>query len=203
MRAWLPLLLCPLLSGCFGLAFPSITETPLIAVPEDNVHAFRVTSECTAGGPLITGPISFWAKIEEIPIDDAKVAPQKQAYLAYSYFLFPFMGYRERNLQVLLYRPGFETVVLSSQAWWRFLGASEAEQVEWKPAPDLAAQVWAIKSVVDPGGPKDYVSKAVLQFAAREYKRLAHSPLAETVEVRDKLLAAARECEELAAKRTK
>jgi hypothetical protein len=206
MRAWLPLLLCPLFSGCFGFAYPSITETPSTAIAEKDVRAFRKTSGRTFYGALIAGAIGISDEVEEIPILEATVAPQTQTYFAYGFIIFPLFGVSEsRSLRVVLYRPGYEAVELPARAWWRSIGAKHLEDVQWKPAVDLEAQMHAVDAVVLRSW-KDYVGNPkVLKFAAQEYARLAQSPLAaasQMREIRDKLLAAARECEELAAKRT-
>src|SRR5262249_12000959 len=117
MRAWLPLLCCPLLSGCFGFAYPSVSETPAVAVIEPDVRAFRVVSECTVSGPCITGPIQFSRQVEEVPGAWPVVQSQQDAYLAYHYLLFPVLnGSRSRSLQVLLYRPGYETIEIPARS---------------------------------------------------------------------------------------
>ena len=205
MRSWLPLLICLIMSGCFGFAYPSITETPSVAIAEKDVRAFRKTSGMTRYGGLIAGAIAIGDDVEEIPIVEATVGPQKEAYFAYAYVLFPFAGAESRSLRVVLYRPGYETVELPARAWWRSVGAKQVEQVQWKAAIDLAAQERAIDAVAVGSLHRHVGNRKVLQFAAQEYARLAESPLAaapEAKKTREKLLAAARECEELAAKRT-
>jgi hypothetical protein len=202
----MPLLCCPFLAGCFGFAYPSITETPSVTIAERDVRAFRKTSGRTFYGALIAGAIDIYDDVEEIPLIEATVAPQTQTYFAYDYVLFPFGGSEWRSLRVVLYRPGYEAVELPARAWLRSIGRKQLEQVQWKPAIDLDAQTRAIDAVVLRSWNWYVGNGKVLQFAAQEYARLAESPLAgapEAKEAREKLLAAARECEELAAQRSK
>jgi hypothetical protein len=104
-------------------------------------------------------------------------------------------------MHVLLYRPGFETVDIPARAWWQSLGWSQPQPVAWKEAPDLPAQEEALNNVVQPRfDPPRKGSKAVLQFAAQEYARLADSPFALALsmsDTRERLLAKAREYEKL------
>ena len=203
MRSWLPLLVCPLMSGCFAFGYPSITETPSIMVAEDSVRAFRITWQLTRYGGAIAGAIRLSQDIEEIPIVATTVAGQEQVYFAYGYLLFPFAGSESRSLSVLLYRPGYETVEVPARSWWRCLGPDKPLHVEWKPARDLEAQVSALEKVINTIY-KGKLKPEVAQFAAQEYTRLAQSPLAsspEKADLRDRLLTQAGEYEALVRRR--
>jgi hypothetical protein len=60
---------------------------------------------------------------------------------------------------------------------------STLDKIDWKPAPDLAAQIKAIGRVCcDPNRSWPDCIEPVRQFAAREYERLAESPLATPAE---------------------
>src|SRR5262245_16986403 len=117
MRCWPVLLLCPCLAGCLALGYPTISRTPEVTVPADDVRAFRVSSEMTASGPLATAPIQLSSSVEEIPVVDATVEPQRDASFSYYYLVFPYSGYRSRTVEVLLYRPGYETVEVPARPW--------------------------------------------------------------------------------------
>jgi hypothetical protein len=203
MRAWLPLLCCPFLSGCFGFAYPSVSETPAVTVRENDVRAFRLISDWTMSGPWMTGPIQNCHSIEELPITQETVEGQQDSYFAYYYLIFPVLnGSRTRTVEVLLYRPGYETVEIPAQSrLWAWFAPKRVQAV-WKPAPDLAAQEKALERIVC-GYWHHSMGKATWQFAAQEYTRLAQSPLAagpEMQKTRERLLAKARECEESARK---
>jgi hypothetical protein len=206
MRAWLPLLVCPVLSGCFGFAYPSISETPSVTIKDDNVRAFRVLSEWTLSGPCITGPIRIWQTVQEIPVLKATVERQQDSYLAYYYMIFPVLnGARSRTLEVLLYRPGYETVEIPSRSLLEAFGETKRGPVVWKEAVGLEAQEQALERVVS-RNPGPWLSQEGLRFAAQEYARLADSPLVSgpgREKARERLLAKARECEALAAQHAK
>jgi hypothetical protein len=206
MRSWLPLLLCPVVSGCYGFAYPSFSETPAVNVKEDNVRAFRVLSECTLSGPCLTGPFEISHTVQEIPVLKATVERQQDSYLAYCYMLFPVLnGSRSRALEVLLYRPGYETVEIPSRSLLQAFGETKRAPVVWKEAVGLEAQEQALERIVT-RTPKYWLGQEGLRFAAQEYARLADSPLVSgpgKEKERERLRAKARECEELAAQHAK
>ena len=171
-----------------------------IAASADGVRAFRVDSEVTTSGPLMTGPIRLEGSVEEISVVNATVGPQRDAYFAYYYLAFPFNGSRSRALEVLLYRPGYQIVSIPARSWWRAMDGGRPEGVTWKEAPDLLTQKGAVDRVAS-GRQRMSASKGVLQFVAGEYARLADSPAASTPEMaeeRAELLALAKACEEQA-----
>jgi hypothetical protein len=204
MRSWPAFLLCPILSGCFAIGYPSVTETPTLVVPGSDVHAFRVTSEWSMNGPWLTAPVTISRAVEELPLDRGMIDPQHNSYFAYSYNLFPLAGgSRSRDVKVLLYRPGYELIDVPTRSWWaQSFGDNPPEIVAWKPAPDLASQEQALRRIASgsadlPRGPWG-LNPQVLSFVAGEYARLAQSPLATTPETRERLQDAARRCQELA-----
>ncbi len=141
MRTGVPLLICPFLAGCLAFGYPAISATPEIALPDTDVHAFRVCSEVTMSGPWMTGPIAFGSSVDDIPVVEATVSPQRDAYFAYYYLLLPIAsGSHTRDLEVLLYRPGYETVAIPARPWWQAPGSQRLEKIAWKEAPDLLAQ---------------------------------------------------------------
>jgi hypothetical protein len=200
MRFWWLALPCPLLAGCLGFAYPDISQTPKVAVSAEGVHAFRVNSEITMSGPWMTGPVECSVSVAEISVVKAAVVPQRDAYLAYYYLLFPFNGSRSRTLEVLLYRPGYQVVAIPARPWWQGAGSDRPEEVAWKEAPDLPARMEAVDQIAA-GGTRGTASKDVLHFVAGEYRRLADSQAAGSAEMaaqREKLLSLARKYESLA-----
>jgi hypothetical protein len=170
-----------------------------VAVGEPDVRAFLVTSRWHGGGCVIAGWVEISNDVQEVPVASAMVSPQRDAYFAYHYLLFPFGGSCSHSMTVLLYRPGYETVEVSPRSWWQSLGGDRPVSVTWKEAPNLAAQEEALTKIVpDHRGPS--FRPAVAKFAAREYARLADSPLAIAPETHERLLARARELEQLAEK---
>jgi hypothetical protein len=200
MRSWLAFLLCPILSGCFAFGYPSVSQTPTLVVPGTDVHAFRFTSDWGFSGPWITGPMTVSQAVEEIPVVEGRIDPQRNAYFAYGYTLFPILsGSHSRHVTVLLYRPGYETVEVPTRSWWRSVGGDQAERVVWKEASDLAAQEKAIERIADPFRP--YPGEATCHFIAQEYTRLARGPFATAAETRERLVKTAATWEERAAGR--
>jgi hypothetical protein len=167
------LVMLPFLSGCFAYGYPSVCRTPPLSVPEENVRAFRVVTEVEASGPVLTGPIMFATDVVEIPVMSARVESQKESYFAYYYLLFPFTGDRARNMSVLLYRPGYQTVAVEERPWWQFANLSEPEKVVWKEAPSLEDQEEALKKVVGHDLSPKRRNRKVLELAVQEYTRLA------------------------------
>jgi hypothetical protein len=173
-----PFLTCLLLASCLGFGFPSISETPTVAVPTNEVRAFRVVSEDWMSGPWMTGPITILDSVEEIPVKNCVVAPQHNAYFAYYYLVFPVLnGSHSRTIKVLLYRPGYELVEIPARPWWNAYGSDVPEKIVWKEAPDLQTQKAAVDRIALSLRGKT-ANKDVLRFAAREYGRLAECPAA-------------------------
>ena len=203
MRIWPAILACPLIAGCVGFGYPDISKTSTVAVPESDVRAFRETSEYTMSGPVMTGPIWVSNEIKAIPVEDGAVGPQRDAYFAYYYLVFPIAnGERTRSVKVLLYRPGYETVEIPARPWWQSLGVNVPEKVAWKEAPDLPTQKAAVDRIASREDGRR-VGKDVLRFAAGEYTRLADSPMAASPAMsatRDELRRLARECQDQAGK---
>jgi hypothetical protein len=132
---------CPLLSGCFAFGYPSICATPAVAVDAPDARAFLVSSGFREWGPWITGPFSIWHEVKQVPIAAAKVQPQWNSHFTYCYFVFPFAaGAYSQAKEIVLYRPGYETVSFPVRNWLNVCG-KEPLRVMWKAAPDLDSQV--------------------------------------------------------------
>jgi hypothetical protein len=129
-------------------------------------------------GPWMTGPITVADSVEEIPVKNCLVAPQHNAYFAYYYLVFPILnGSHSRTIKVLLYRLGYELVEIPARTWWKTSDSDVPERVAWKEAPNLQAQKAAVDGIAL-GSRSKRGNKDVLQFAAKEYGRLANSPMA-------------------------
>ncbi len=201
MRSWQVLLFLPFSSGCLGYIYPSFCRTPRVEVREGDIRAFRVVSSWSGSTAAFTGMLIPGRHVEEIPIIDARVEPQQNAYFGYYWLIFPFTGEESQSMSVLLYRAGFQTVEVPELPWWECVASSHSERVMWTEAPDLAAQEKALKKIVafvfDDLGIR-LLDRKMLEFAAGEYARLARSPLAQTAEMaetRTRLLAAAEKYE--------
>ena len=197
----LPALTCLLLSGCLGFGYPSVSGTPAVAVPTDEVRAFRVVSEDWMSGPWMTGPITVAHSVEEIPVKNRVVASQQNAYFAYYYLVFPVAnGSHSRAIEVLLYRPGYELAEIPARPWWKTCGTDVPEKVVWKEASDLQTQKGAVDRIAFRFERQTF-NKDVLSFASQEYGRLADCPLAALPDARttrDELRRLARECHQKA-----
>ena len=199
MRFWHICVVCPLLAGCVGFAYPDVSRTPTVALPAADVHAFRVVSQLTMSGPWMTGPVQFGETVDEIPVTSGAVGPEREAYISYYYLVFPFNGSHSRTLTVLLYRPGYEIVEVPARPWWRAPGGGPPEEVAWKKAPDLTAEKAAVDRIASREGGRS-PSKDVLRFAAEEYARLADSPAAPAA-MKEELRRLAEECHDRAGTR--
>jgi hypothetical protein len=170
MRTWSVWLIFPFLSGCLALGYPSITRTPPVAVDAPDVHAFLVTEKSDSGGGVITGWLQHGREVRELPVAEATVKPQWDTHFSYYYLLFPYSGSSARNQEVLLYRPGYEPVELSSQAWWECLGSGQPVRVTWKRARDAQAQEKALARLAGAGGTS--LDARSREFVVAEYGRL-------------------------------
>jgi hypothetical protein len=169
MRLCLILLVCPFLQGCLAFGYPSTTQTPSIVVNDPEVKAFRMTRDWTTYGAIIAGAFEIADSIEDIPIADNMIPPQRDSYFNYHYLVFGFGAGHDRSVSVYLYRRGYETVVVeahSSLAWWRQQSITPA----WKKAETLQAQEKAIDELNVRFG---YRTNAVASFVAGEYAALA------------------------------
>jgi hypothetical protein len=169
---WLAFLFCPFASGCLAFGYPNVTATAPATVDTSEVRAFRVTSETTFGGAIIAGYIQLAHDIEEIPITPV-IASQSDASFCYWTLVFPFGSSHHRQVGVVLYRPGYETVELPGRPWWQFPQHATPARVVWKEAPDLAAQAKALEPLLSAWHSFSSVSNlSVLRFLAGEYERL-------------------------------
>jgi len=227
MRVWALLIVFPFASGCIAYVYPSVGQTPPMSAPEAGVRAFRVVTRDTVGGALFVNHVESQCEVEEIPVSSSEVGTQRDARYSYYYVLLTAFESSEGSLRVLLYRPGFQTVEIPEQPWWRFPGRAEPERVAWTAASDLAAEEQSLEAVASPKGRRSlfggadagreaeekdplrrrlhrFKERPVLAFAAREYARLAADPraLAPGMEAtHQRLLAKADEYAKLAAEK--
>jgi hypothetical protein len=169
MRRCLIFLFCPALSGCLAMGYPDISATPCVSVESSDIRAFLVSSRWQQSGR--PQPLDGCQEISAAPVVAGCVEPQWNAYFRYHYIAFLTFSFYEQDKEILLYRPGYETVNIPVRAWWNVC-AREPLRVEWKKAPDLAAQVMALAQITRFWS-RD---KDVLHFGAQEYRRLADYP---------------------------
>jgi hypothetical protein len=132
-------------------------------------------------------------------VGDATVKPQNEAYLQYYFIFMPLVGGAHyQNFDVVLYRPGYLPITVPSRYFWNVTRLSRGENVVWHETDDLVAQKEAVDKLV-PGLHGYQKGKAVLEFAAAEYTRLANTPAAFSRDaLRTELLVRAKECTDLA-----
>jgi hypothetical protein len=173
MRILSILLICPFLTGCLACGYPSITQTPPIAVKDLEVKAFRVTTGITRYGGAIAGAIKFDGEIEEIAALNGVVPAQDDSHWRYYYLAFPYEGYYSRTLEIRLYRRGFETEVIDARPAIEGLWAAPVVEPHLKRAESVEAQEKAIDDVV--AGVWRLDSQRI-SFLADEYLTIARSP---------------------------
>jgi hypothetical protein len=192
--------LLPVCTGCLYYAYPTVTHTPELTVEnkDGSVHAFRIDIDRKERTPL--PPITQYALIK-IPLDSRGLIPS-QLEVAPATGVYNPLGVvdgqpHERNqytIFVRAYRPGWRTIEV--RAW------EKSRELNWLPAPDIAAQEkavddllavptppdqaargtwWEVKDEKVPGfglqpGSAAVGQRQALLFAASEYQRLAAAP---------------------------
>jgi hypothetical protein len=173
------LLVSPMLfsSGCLIPYYvcPKLSCVPgtNVEAPVDTVHAFRVDTRQSTPYAGIGRTLPTSHQFTPLTLDVKGDLPaQYRLSCTRGFFAFfvalNYVTWHQDTLAVRLYRPGYETVELPS---WDL-----DKKVTWKKAATHADQVKAVDDLLsgrlEPGG----VSKehrAVLLFAADEYRRLA------------------------------
>jgi hypothetical protein len=191
MARWFLLLTCPFLPGCLAFGYPSVTYTPAVSNLEEDVHAFKATWGDGGMSLIMTGGEWLEDSIDELPLCRGTLESQRQSYFAYFVGGIPVSFSKHLGWSVLLYRPGYEVIEVSSRWWGRHVLEPRIDKLAWKPATDLDAQVKALQELCPEPG-RRIASERVRQFVAHEYERLAASPLATTPDQREALLARAR-----------
>lgn len=153
MKRWLaPIALLPLFSGCLYYAYPTISHTPELAVPnaDGSVHAYRVDIDRTERKPL--APATQYT-LTEIRLDARGLIPSQLEIAPTTGLLNPIGvvdgGQHEKTnytMFVRAYRPGYRTVEVKS---WE-----KSRELQWIIAADLAGQEAAIDALLaDPAAP--------------------------------------------------
>ena len=213
------LLIClaclPSLCGCIPYVGPSIDYTPRFELdaPRNEVRAFRVDIASSQDSPGWHGPFLSQTnkeRLSEVAISHRDEVPsQVKASVQHGIVLIGVISHRIRESEsvvVRLYRPGYELVEIGP--WER------TNRVEWKLAPDLAAQEKAVDYLF--GGRQDgprrpfarygcwqekgsgsAAHRESLLFGASEYERLAQLPCSD--EERETLAKSAKHMRTLAA----
>ena len=172
MRPLPVLVVCPFLQGCLAFGYPSVTQTPAVAVTEPDVKAFRVTRDHKFFGALIAGAFQIGDAVEEIPISENVIPSQSNSYFHYRTLAFPFAGHHERSVSVCLYRRGFEPEIVQARFSFVECWRQEPIKVTWKKIETSEARE---KAVDDLNSLVVNRSNAISVFIAEEYLALAGS----------------------------
>jgi hypothetical protein len=132
------------------------------------------------------------------------LGPQTDLQLAHLFYIFPILGsYETHDFSVILYRPGYDTMMVAAWPLWFPLGYCFSQSVQWEKCPDVRAQEKALNRLLSKSEEKNLDPKT-LRFAAAEYERLARCAGAPgTNEVSTQWHLMARHYEELAVEREK
>lgn len=196
MRIYWIFLVFPFTSGCLGWAYPVCRQTPPIPVQENDVRAFRKTTEDGFYGCLIAGCVTMGRNLNEIAIIDGAVPSQSDSHLCYHYLAFPFAGSHFKSLATVLYRPGYEVVEIPGRPWW--LAWKKAQPIKWKVAPDLPSQEKILDTLSEGNSFLFTADDKTLDFFVNEYLRLAQeAQILEAQEVRVRYLNKAEELEKM------
>lgn len=196
------MLMCLSSVGCMHVPF-SIPEVNTVA-PVDygsdstGVHIFRIdiTQEVTISDAATESEVSAPKAVESLELSEVQpttpgVTPRQTAWSCESGWRYVgFWNYNteceSHGVSLRLYRPGYDTIVLTC--------GQVPREVQWTEAADLAAQAKAVDtllgvSLLDPKEstsakfsvthrlarhPKSPAHREALLFAIREYKRLAN-----------------------------
>ncbi len=173
--ARLLLLFLPTLGGCVApYCYPKLENIHSIREGRDaDIHVFRVdVTRCPVKFLLFTTQ-SQQDQLRELPIAAGECVPsQTQVSLSRGLGLLGVLlhddgGHVRHDLLLKLYRPGYELLVLEP--------GQRADQIAWKPLPDLEAQgkqLDALCARAKPGSASPAHRDALL-FIASEYERLA------------------------------
>lgn len=181
------LLVCPFMTGCLCYGYPSITQTPAIAVPALEVRAFRVRAENGFYGAFIAGAFLRGNRVEEIPTAGSEVPPQKDCHFVREFLAFPIWAYNyHRQVYVQLYRRGFEPVKVEARSCLLECWRNQPITVSWKKTQNVAAREKTLEDLSLLDTPY-YHDPQFREFLANEYTALANDPSADD-ETRTRLL---------------
>src|SRR5262245_25839826 len=169
MRRLPVFLTCPFLCGCLAFGYPSVSRTAIIQVEEPEVEAFRVVSGYTQSGPWMTGPIHLYQTVEKFPATNGKLPSQSDAYFAYYCLAIPVAELaHQQDLEIRLYRRGYETVSIPAAMW--LPGPTPSTTPKWKRLEKLEEFENAIESIAGTHSGLGSVCKQDVQaFIAGEY----------------------------------
>jgi hypothetical protein len=163
MRRWLVLFaLLPQCTGCLCYAYPTLSHTPTLAVPnpDGGAHAFRVDVERTERAPA--APSSQYT-LSRIRIDERGLIPSQLelAHATGNYDPFSLMGggTHERTkytMQVRVYRPGYRTMEVKD---WE-----KNAELHWVQAKDLVDQERAVDDLLSDRVSRDEIRLINGQF---------------------------------------
>jgi hypothetical protein len=183
-------LLCLLSAGCMQVpfCFPEINYVPSLAAQckSSEVHAFRVDVTQTTEVKDGRGEVVEREELSRLRTSvDGTVSSQLALSFSSGWRYVGVVNFTssttEHGLALRLYRPGYETILLTA--------GQTMQELQWRQAPDLKSQIKAIddlmhgsklnptsavsvRQALEPGA-KSAAHKAALQFGASEYERLA------------------------------
>lgn len=161
-------------TGCTGIpaayVYPKISHFPAtdLNASGTDVEAFLVKTTCSWHQPC-PGPANVpRQEVTRIPLsaDAHTVSHTSLSLEAFIGTLGPlcYGSGLEHSLKIVLYRPGYELVVLNP---WEIRKA-----IDWKPATSIAAQEQAVDGLVA-AAPFSPTQRRENLFVAEEYARLA------------------------------
>jgi hypothetical protein len=167
------------LPGCLAFGYPRVTYTPQVASLPSDVHAFKSTLSFGGKSIVMTGGESISGTIEEIPIVDGRLDSLDHSYFSYFIGGIPVAFFKEHDWKIILYRPGYEIIEIPSRWYVRKFFASQIDQLAWKPAKSIEAQLAALKLICPEGG-FSTPSPEIRRFVDQERERLAGLMMPET-----------------------
>ncbi len=162
------------LAGCLfvPVGYPTWSRTPEVAVnaPADQVVAVLVRRRSDATN--ITVPNEKKEEIISLLNPDRLCRLEARNEMTWDcavagfIFVMPILFASSSTVELRLYRPGYETVIVPSWA--------KVEQIVWRPAPDVPGQMQALErmNVKESELPRDQQQLYCL-FLSREFERLA------------------------------
>ena len=173
----------PFFAGCMFL--PGLRMTPEVQVGETNdVVAVQADVSHSRRLKLPECSDQIGVALHFVPVVDGVVRPQVMPTCAYLALILPGRILGDEicwsEPRTVLYRPGYEAIVIDSSPWWFPLGYALPRHANWKEASNPEAQdrslrilLWRHDTFADRSESLDDVSTELKEFIAREQERIA------------------------------
>jgi hypothetical protein len=160
-----------LTAGCTGIpaiyAYPKISHFPATEINAGGTEVEAFLVKTTRAYQYLPLHVDWHQEVTHLPlfVNSSSISHTSVTLEAFAGTLGPlcYGSEIEHKLKIVLYRPGYELVVL--QPW-------EKKAIDWKPASSIAAQEHALDKLAEEA-PFSKDQRRENLFVANEYARLA------------------------------